>query len=75
MGKSYNKMHRSLANIYWSNDEQTIHYQGQPVELSKIQTMGDMLSNELQDLLQELAFGALLLLIDLSSIVDSMAWS
>jgi hypothetical protein len=34
-----------------------------------------MLSNKLQDLLQELAFRALVLLIDLSSIVDSMAWS
>jgi hypothetical protein len=45
------------------------------VELSKIQAMGDVLSNELQDLLQELAFGALVPLIDLSGIVDSMAWS
>jgi hypothetical protein len=75
MGKSYNKTHQSPANIHWSNDEQTIHYQGQPVELSKIQAMGDVLSNELQDLLQELAFGAPVPFIDLGNIVDSMAWS
>ena len=42
------------------------------MELSKIQVMGNVLSNELQDLLQELAFGVLLLLIDLSSIIDSI---
>jgi len=34
-----------------------------------------VLSNELQDLLQELTFGAPVPLIDLSGIVDSMAWS
>ena len=73
MGKSYNKTHQSPANIYWSNDKQTIHYQGQPVELSKIQAMGDVLRNELQNLLQELAFRALVPFIDLGNIVDSMA--
>jgi hypothetical protein len=43
------------------------------VELSKIQAIGNVLSNELQDLLQELTFRALVLFIDLSGIVDSMA--
>jgi hypothetical protein len=43
------------------------------VELSKIQAIGNVLSNELQDLLQELAFRALVPFIDLGNIVDSMA--
>jgi hypothetical protein len=73
MGKSFNKLHKSAPNIHWSEDEQTIFYQGQGVELEKIRLMCQELNKELQEMLNELMFGPMQA-IDLSSIVDSMAW-
>ena len=35
-GKAFNKLHFSQPNIYWSEDEQTIYYLGELVELGKI---------------------------------------
>ena len=74
MGKSFNKLHKSAPNIHWSEDEQTIFYHGQGVELEKIQVMCQKLNKELQEMLNELMFGPMPA-IDLSQIVDSMAWS
>jgi hypothetical protein len=31
IGKAFNKMHKSAPNIYWSEDQQTIFYVGEPV--------------------------------------------
>jgi hypothetical protein len=75
MGKSFNKTHQSPSNINWSKDEGTIHYLGQPVELKKIENMCHELIEELQKLMRILTFDSAVPTIDLSRIVDSMAWS
>lgn len=75
MGKHFAKLHKSPANIHWARDEQTIFYQGKGVAMAKIRTMCHTLIQELQEAMQELAFGSSVPSIDLDSIVDSMAWS
>ena len=74
-GKAFNKLHFSQPNIHWSEDEQTIYYLGEPIELRKIQTMCSTLTQELQEAMKELTFGTNVPNIDLGDIVDSMAWS
>lgn len=74
MGKHFNQLHQSQPNIHWSEDEQTIYYLGEPVELGKIKSMCRTLVQELQDVLEELTFGSVPS-IDLDGIVDSMAWA
>jgi hypothetical protein len=75
MGKHFNKLHVSPANIHWSEDEQTIYYKGEGVGLGKIKSMCHALIGELQEAIQELTFGKDVPSIDLGAIVDSMAWS
>jgi hypothetical protein len=75
MGKKFNKTHQSPSNIHWSDNEQTINYLGQPVVLAKIERMCHTLIRELQELMDVLTFGSPVPPIDLSRIVDSMAWS
>jgi hypothetical protein len=75
MGKHFNKLHISPANIHWSEDEQTIYYKGEGIELGKIKSMCHALIGELQEAMQELTFGKDVPSIDLGAIVDSMAWS
>jgi len=75
MGKKYNQTHQSPANIHWSDDEQTIFYKSEPVELGKVHTMCKVITGELEELVQDLAFNQPVAAIDLSRIVDSMAWS
>ena len=74
MGKHLNKLHQSQPNINWSEDEQTIYYLGEGVELGKIRDMCRTLIQELQEALEELTFGSVPG-IDLGTIVDSMAWA
>ncbi|OAF54167.1 hypothetical protein VC83_09522 [Pseudogymnoascus destructans] len=75
MGKKYNQLHESPANIHWSRDEQTIYYLGMGVELEKVREMCHDLIGLLQRLLYNLAFDSELPMVDLSQIVDSMAWN
>jgi len=75
MGKKFNKTHQSPSNIHWSDDEKTINYLGQPIVLAKIERMCHTLIGELQALMNVLTFGSPVPPIDLSRIVDSMAWS
>jgi hypothetical protein len=75
MGKHFNKLHKSTPNIYWSEDEQTIYYDGKGVELGKVRQMCHTLIRELQEAMRELTFQGDVPSIDLSRIVDSMAWS
>ena len=75
MGKHFNKMHHSPANIHWSADEQTIYYHGKGIELGSIRSMCRTVIGELQEAMQELTFGSSVPAIDLGGIVDSMAWS
>lgn len=74
MGKHFNQLHQSPPNIRWSEDEQIIYYEGEPVELGKIKKMCRTLMQELQEALGELTFGSVPG-IDLGAIIDSMAWS
>jgi hypothetical protein len=74
MGKSFNKLHKSAPNIHWSEDEQTIFWAGEGVALQKVRVMCQELNRELREMLDELMFGPMPG-IDLSQIVDSMAWS
>lgn len=75
MGKKFNKTHQSPSNIHWSDDEQTIYYLGQPIRLGKIEAMCHKIIGELQELMKVLTFGSEVPNVDLSRIVDSMAWS
>jgi len=75
MGKKFNQTHQSPSNIHWSDNEETIFYLGQPVVLDKIQGMIEFSIHELQELMIELTFGSPVETVDLSRIVDSMAWS
>jgi hypothetical protein len=75
MGKKFNKTHQSPSNIHWSDDEQTINYLGQPVELGKIDAMCHTLIRELREGMKGLTFQSDVSAIDLGQIVDSMAWS
>jgi hypothetical protein len=75
IGKHFNKLYVSLPNIHWSDDKQTIHYLGEPVNLGKVQKWCQILIGELQEMIRILTFQASMPSIDLSSIVDSMLWS
>ena len=74
-GMAFNKLYYSQPNIHWSEDEQTINYMGEPIELGRISNMCYTLMQELQEVMEELTFEADVPSIDLGSIVDSMAWS
>jgi hypothetical protein len=52
MGKAFNKMHKSAPNIYWSEDQQTIFYVGEPVQLKKISKICQAINKELQEILK-----------------------
>jgi hypothetical protein len=75
MGKKNNSTHESPSNIHWSQDFQTIYFGGMPVHLARIRTMGLAMIEEVYGLLKQLAFDQDLPIVDLSGIVDSMAWS
>jgi hypothetical protein len=75
MGKKNNSTHESPSNIHWSQDFQTIYFGGMPVHLAKIRTMGLAMIEEAYELLKQLAFDQDLPIVDLSGIVDSIAWS
>ena len=75
IGKKYNQVHKSPANIHWSRNEQTIYYLGIGVELEKVREICQDLIGLLQRLLYNLAFDSELPMVDLSKIIDSMAWN
>jgi hypothetical protein len=75
MGKSFNKLHESLSNIHWSEDEQTIYYLGQGIYLPKIGIMCKGLIQEMLAIMKELTFQRPVPTVDLGKVVDSMAWS
>jgi hypothetical protein len=75
IGKHFNKLHKSPPNIHWSEDERTIFYEGRGMEMRKIGSMCHTLVQELQEAMRELTFQGDVPGIDLSEIIDSMAWS
>jgi len=75
MGKAFNKMHKSAPNIHWLENQETIFYKGQPVQLEKISKMYYAVNKELQEMLTWLMFKKAVPNIDLSQITNSIAWS
>ena len=75
MGKAFNKMHKSAPNIHWSEDQQTIFYISEPVQLKKISKIYQVVNKELQEILKWLIFDKAVPDIDLGQVIDSIAWS
>jgi len=71
-GMAFNKLHYSQPNIHWPEDEQTIYYLGEPIELGRIGNMCHTLMQELQEATKELTFEANMPSIDLGGIVDCL---
>ena len=55
-GQAQNRVQSSEANIYWSDDRQTVFYDGKGVAMAKVQAMCQALTTELEGLLYELLF-------------------
>ena len=55
-GQAINRVQPSEANIYWSDDRQTVFYGGKGVAMAKVRTMCQALTVELEGLLYKLLF-------------------
>jgi hypothetical protein len=71
-GQAINRVTSSEANIYWSDDRQTVFYSGKGVAMAKVRTMCQALSVELEGLLHELLFHQSVPPVPLPQLVDSM---
>src|SRR5271156_2957757 len=71
-GQKQNRMQSSEANIYWSDDRQTVFYDGKGVAMAKMRTMCQALTIELEGLLYELLFHQSVTPVPLPQLVDSM---
>ena len=71
-GQKLNRNHSSEANIFWSDDRQTVHLDGKGVAMAKVRTMCQALTAELEELLQELLFNQSVKPVPLPQLVDSM---
>lgn len=71
-GQAINRVQPSEANIYWSDDRQTVFYVGKGVAMAKVRTMCEALTVELQGLLHELLFHQSVSPVPLLQLVDSM---
>jgi len=71
-GQAINRVQPSEANIYWSDDRQTVFYGGKGVAMAKVRTMCQALTIELEGLLHELLFHQSVTPVPLPQLVDSM---
>ena len=71
-GQKQSRHHSAEANIYWSDDRQTVFYDGKGVAMAKVRVMCQALTDELEGLLQELLFGQSVQPLLLPLLVDSM---
>jgi len=71
-GQAQNRVQSSEANIYWSDDRQTVFYDGKGVAIAKVQAMCQALTTELEGLLYELLFRQSVTPVPLPQLVDSM---
>ena len=71
-GQNQNWIQSSEANIYWSDDRQTVFYDGKGVVVAKIRAMCQALTAELEGLLHELLFQQRVAPVPLPQLVDSM---
>jgi superfamily II DNA helicase RecQ len=71
-GQAQNRNQSSEANIYWSDDRQTVFYNGKGVEMAKVRGICQELTVELEGLLHELLFSQSVKPVPLPQLVDSM---
>ena len=71
-GQAINRVQPSEANIYWSDDRQTVFYDGKGVAMAQVRTMCQALTSELEGLLHELLFRQSVPAVPLPQLVDSM---
>lgn len=71
-GQAQNRNQSSEANIYWSDDRQTVFFDGKGVAMAKVRRMCQELTVELEGLLHELLFGQSVKPVPLLQLVDSM---
>jgi len=71
-GQAINRVQSSEANIYWSDDRQTVFYDGKGVAMAKVRAMCQALMVELEGLLHELLFCQGVPAVPLPQLIDSM---
>jgi len=71
-GQKQNRVQPSEANIYWSDDRQTVFYGGKGVTMAKVRAMCQALTVELEGLLHELLFHQSVPPVPLPELVDCM---
>lgn len=71
-GQAHNRHQSSEANIYWSDDRQTVCYDGKGVAMAKVRIMCQELTVELEEWLHELLFHQSVKPVPLPQLVDSM---
>jgi hypothetical protein len=71
-GQAQNRVQSSEANIFWSDDRQTVNLDGKGVAIAKVRRMCQELTVELEGLLHELLFGQSVKPVLLPQLVDSM---
>jgi superfamily II DNA helicase RecQ len=74
-GQAINSTQQNESNILWSDDIQTVFYQGKGVAMAKLRTMCQAVLLELQDLFHELLFHQSVPPLPLPQLVDSMSSS
>jgi superfamily II DNA helicase RecQ len=71
-GQVINRSQPSESNIFWSDDRETVFYNGMGVAMAKVRTMCQALTVELEGLLHELLFSQDVPPVPLPQLVDSM---
>lgn len=71
-GQAQNRTQSSEANIFWSDDRQTVFYNGKGVGMAKVRKMCQELTVELEELLHKLLFDQSTEPVPLPQLVDSM---
>ena len=71
-GQAQSRNQSLEANIYWSDDRQTVFYNGKGVAMAKVREVCQELTIELEGLLHELLFGQSVKPVPLPQLVDSL---
>ncbi len=74
-GQAINRAHQNESNIFWSDDRQTVFYEGKGIIIPKLRVMCHSLTDELEALLYELLFHQSVQPLPLAQLVDSMGYS
>lgn len=71
-GQAINRVQPSESNIFWSDDRETVFYNGKGVTMAKVRAMCQALTVELESMLHELLFSQDVPPVPLPQLVDSM---